>query len=127
MKQVFGLFLVCAILGQASVRTLWVLDYQWNRAMYIARCENRDQPDLHCDGKCYLKKQMTVQKQAREQEPRLPESFHQLKDIQLFFEEINTWQRRYALAGDRQDFPEYRAECLPSHTLRIFKPPARRT
>lgn len=37
---------------------------------YIARvlCENRDKPQLHCDGKCYLAKQLKAQQDREDKE-----------------------------------------------------------
>ena len=43
--------------------------YQTNKE-YIARvlCENRDKPDLHCDGKCYLAKKLKAQQDRQDKE-----------------------------------------------------------
>ena len=43
--------------------------YQVNRD-YIARvlCENRDKPDLHCEGKCYLAKKLKAQQDKQDKE-----------------------------------------------------------
>ena len=37
---------------------------------YIARvlCENRDKPQLHCDGQCYLAKQLKAQQDKQDKE-----------------------------------------------------------
>lgn len=39
-----------------SIRNFWfAADYLLHRSTIIELfCENRDKPDLHCDGKCYL-------------------------------------------------------------------------
>ena len=43
--------------------------YQVNKA-YIARvlCQNRDKPQLHCDGKCYLARQLKAQQDKQDKE-----------------------------------------------------------
>ncbi|MBN8822231.1 MULTISPECIES: hypothetical protein [unclassified Spirosoma] len=43
--------------------------YQVNKD-YIARvlCENRDRPDLHCDGQCYLAKRLKAQQDKQDKE-----------------------------------------------------------
>lgn len=86
MKQVFAFLLISCIAGQAFVRTAWTLHYQWNRAVYLKNCENRDKTNLHCDGKCFLKKKMAASENTNPKEPQLPAGFHQIKDIQLYFE-----------------------------------------
>lgn len=41
------------------------VSFKWNQA-YIAttHCENKRQPKLECDGKCYLKKQIKKQQES---------------------------------------------------------------
>ena len=43
--------------------------YQLNKE-YIAKnlCENRNRPELHCDGKCYLAKKLKAQQDKQDQE-----------------------------------------------------------
>lgn len=43
--------------------------FQLNKE-YIARvlCENRDRPELHCDGKCYLAQRLKTQQEKQDQQ-----------------------------------------------------------
>lgn len=125
MKQVLAFFLIFCISGQAFIRTAWTLHYQWDRALYLKNCENRDKPNQHCDGKCYLKKKMAVSENNNPKEPLLPQGFREIKDIQVYFESYDL-------------FPYFTDETerlvpLPPFTNRfladvpeagIFKPPA---
>jgi hypothetical protein len=45
--------------------------YELNKTEYIADfCENQDEPELKCDGKCHLSKQLVdTQKEPQENEP----------------------------------------------------------
>lgn len=48
-----------AILAQAFSKDLIILNYQLNIRYIVSHlCVNRDKPQLHCDGKCFLKKQL---------------------------------------------------------------------
>ncbi|MFN8355197.1 MAG: hypothetical protein U0Y10_12155 [Spirosomataceae bacterium] len=64
-----------ALAGLMLLRSLVIpvlyMDYQL-RKDYIAKylCVNRDKPQLHCDGKCYLAKRIAA---AQEQEQRQAE------------------------------------------------------
>ena len=51
---------------------------------YIARvlCENRDKPDLHCDGKCYLAKKLKAQQDRQDKETT--ERVQNTPTLQLF-------------------------------------------
>lgn len=70
-----------------TVSPLGILAYYNLNKDYIARvlCENRDKPQLHCDGKCYLARRLN-ENLAREQKAMA----HQLaavSPIQLFCQE----------------------------------------
>lgn len=124
MKQVFVFLLISCITGQAFVRTAWMLHYQWNRAVYLQNCENRDKADLHCDGKCYLKKQMAASENTNPQEPQLPAGFHQIKDIQLYFEPSAPLPQWIAPEWTAVLLP-YTRQCPGDVPLAgVFKPPA---
>jgi len=124
MQRFLSLLLLCGIIGQASVRTAWTLHYQWNRAAYVAQCENKDKPSLHCDGKCAFKKQMAAREKNNSKEPQLPENFHEIKDIQLFFQcpaylnivDTALWSA-VALPPSRVTLPD-------APVADIFRPPA---
>lgn len=123
MRSALSLLLICSILAQASVRTAWVLHYQWNRAVYLQNCENRNKPALHCDGKCYLKKKMAVQENNRSDAPVLPQQFFEIKDLQLFFEPGLVILLTAPLAEEHTQLPLYQPIRLESPCADIFKPP----
>lgn len=56
-KPILFVFLAFAIFTQQGGKTLILLDYCLNKK-YIAAtfCENRNRPQLHCNGKCHLRK-----------------------------------------------------------------------
>lgn len=123
MKQWVSLFLVVSILGQASVRSLWVLDYQWNRAVYLRHCENRDKPNMHCNGKCHLNKRIAAVENNGRKEPRLPQRFFTQRDLQLFFEPLPALAVPGEGAERRCGLPPYRFYCAAAPAAAVFKPP----
>lgn len=124
VKQAISILLACCILGQASVRTFWVVHYQWNRAVYLSHCENKSKPALHCNGKCQLRKKMEVKSGNTPGEPRLPDSFHQIKDLQLFFESYTPLLQHAGVRPHLPSFPLYRAFYPDAPKMPLFKPPA---
>lgn len=60
-----------------------IAHYQLNKD-YIARvlCENRDKPELHCDGKCYLAKRLKAQQDRQDKETT--ERVQKMPVMQLF-------------------------------------------
>lgn len=124
MKQVISLFLVMSILGQATVRSLWTLHYQWNRAIYVQFCENRAKPELHCDGKCYLEKRIVGQDDQGPKEPRLPETFRHLQDILLFCEAAELPALSPQATFSETHFPPCLNHLADAHPGAVFRPPA---
>ncbi|GAB3760737.1 hypothetical protein [Spirosoma pomorum] len=59
--------------------------YQLNKD-YIARvlCENRDRPELHCNGQCFLAKRLKAQQDKQDKETT--ERVQNTPSIQLFVE-----------------------------------------
>ena len=125
MRRFLLFLLLGCIIGQASLRTAWALHYQWNRAVYLKNCENRTQPRLHCNGKCYLKKKMEAGTAAGQPAPQLPEAFRQLRDIQWYWEPLALLPDP-APARRHQPLLPHWADQKPTEAPRagVFKPPA---
>lgn len=134
MKKALCAVWLLGILSQSSVRLGWVLYYHINKSRIVATlCENRDKPDMHCDGKCYLRKKLesaervqATESQSESKMPPLPESLRQLAQTPLFPPPAHAWALR---PSDRDS--EERA-VLPPRPMRwpqacppgIFKPPS---
>jgi hypothetical protein len=59
MRRLVPYFLTALIAGQAFYNAGVVVYWLANRAAIATTlCENRDKPELECDGKCYLKKKI---------------------------------------------------------------------
>jgi len=124
MNRFFIFTLILCILGQALVRTAWVLHYQWNLAAYLEQCENKAKPSLHCNGKCHLNKKIAVGENRDSAKPELPDSFHQLKDISLFFEPSADLSLFISDRDAAVALPLYRVFLPAAPVDVVFRPPA---
>jgi hypothetical protein len=124
MLRFLYFLLIIGIVGQASIRSVLTLHYQLNRAVYLKKCENKDKPNLHCDGKCYLKKKMGVEKMERSGQPKLPENFQQIKDLQLFCEDLVPFGFLRAERIEKIQLPAFKHSLLPVYIPAVFRPPA---
>ena len=62
MKYIFSLVALIAILFHSGAYTAVFVTFQLNQDYIVAnKCVNRTKPELQCEGKCYLKKQLTQQ------------------------------------------------------------------
>ncbi|MFD2570061.1 hypothetical protein ACFSUS_05405 [Spirosoma soli] len=91
---------------------------------YIARvlCENRDRPELHCDGKCYLAKKLKAQQDKQDKETT--ERVQNTPVLQLFcqadlpFQFGSVWT-----ASEVVRFSTYRFPSYLSPSTGLFRPP----
>ncbi|BDS15095.1 hypothetical protein AsAng_0058790 [Aureispira anguillae] len=69
MKAIFNILLLLLITAQTTKVVVVYVAFKWNQN-FIAEtlCENKTRPQLKCDGKCYLKKQISKQ-QKEEKSP----------------------------------------------------------
>ena len=83
---------------------------------YIARvlCENRDKPQLHCDGQCYLAKKLKTQQDKQDKETT--ERVQNTPLLQLFCQTNQPFQ----FSTSAVDLP---VVSLPNYLLRVYVAP----
>ncbi|MFD2934254.1 hypothetical protein [Spirosoma flavum] len=85
MRSLLTYILLFAVLLPSVSPWGIIAHYQLNKE-YIARvlCENRNRPELHCDGKCYLARRLQAQQDKQDKETT--ERVHNMPLMQLFCE-----------------------------------------
>lgn len=87
MKALFSIVLFTAFLIQLGMRPIVVLNWKINQDRITEKyCENKNRPEMECDGKCYLAKQLRkldVEEQNERSKHQLPEQ--QLKSVEIPF------------------------------------------
>jgi len=70
LKQLWAIVLLLSMLGQTFSRYIVVLDYRLNKT-FIAKnlCENKDRPEMKCEGKCYLCKRLKKEDKKDQDNP----------------------------------------------------------
>lgn len=69
-KRIITLLFLGVWLCQLSGRYVVMLDFLINQA-YISKnlCENRDKPQMHCNGKCHLAKKLKEEERKEQENP----------------------------------------------------------
>lgn len=84
MKKLVSIVLMIAILLQTFSSWVIVSGYQMNKSFIAAYlCENKNKPQLHCNGQCYLMK--NLKKEAQEQEQKANNTLREKFEINNFF------------------------------------------
>jgi hypothetical protein len=117
------LLLTALLLVRVLVVPVIFLDFELRRD-YIAQhlCENRNRPELHCNGQCYLAKQLKVT-QEREQSEK-SQQFGQYLFETPFVAALTTLSLS-DLGGteSRTSLPPYRAFAPTTERAAPFHPP----
>lgn len=70
---------------QMLFKTGFVVYWKINQADIAQKlCENRANPKMHCNGKCYLMKQLKKIEEPKSDDKNLPNSISKLKTIDYF-------------------------------------------
>lgn len=98
-----------------------LVNYEINKD-YISHnlCENKDKPQMHCEGKCHLRKQLEKEKQQEQTPP-----FQNLKDkneVQLFCQKESNFFLPITNLSE-QLFSPYQFPGTKSVSVSIFHPP----
>lgn len=122
-KSISVVFLTGLLLVRTLVVPLILMDFQL-RQDYIAKyvCENRNRPELHCDGKCYLAKKLkaTQEHQEREAGSRLVQ---QLLELPASIASLDIRFEPAVFAELRSDLPPYQLPTYYSFLSARFRPP----
>lgn len=74
LRRIFSFLLLLLFVSKLTYSLIWQVHYELNKAEITARyCENKNRPELHCNGQCYLAKQLQkadLELQAKEQEQK---------------------------------------------------------
>jgi len=72
LRRIFSFLLLLLFVSKLAYSLVWQVHYELNKADITARyCENKNRPELHCNGQCYLAKQLKkadAELQSKEQE-----------------------------------------------------------
>jgi len=79
LKKAFAIVLTFSIIAQGMINLALCAYYQVNKQEIIAKfCVNKNRPMMHCDGQCYLGKQL---KKAEENEKRQNQSLREKDEV----------------------------------------------
>jgi hypothetical protein len=79
LKKALAIVLTFSIIAQGMINLALCAYYQMNKQEIIAKfCVNKNRPMMHCDGQCYLGKQL---KKAEENEKRQNQSLREKDEV----------------------------------------------
>ena len=121
MKYFSISILICLFLGQILSSSLILLNYEFNTSYIIENfCENTDKPEMHCDGKCHLNKQIQADS---EQKSETPAAESEVMTLVLTVEETDSFEFNFFESDFLQANSLYLEGNYSNPLQSIFHPP----
>jgi hypothetical protein len=94
LKQFVAAFMLLTFMGQTFSNAIIVADYYINTASFAANCENKDKPQIHCNGQCQMSKQLEKENKKDQSNPdRKSENKIEAISSKSFYGEISLESR----------------------------------
>ncbi len=125
MKQWTSILLLLLLTWQTMFKVGYIIYWKANQA-YIAEtfCENKNKPQMHCNGKCYLNKQLKKADNTESDNKGIPNAILKLKSIDLFVLHNLSWSFGNYLFSSDKSTPTYKSLILlPGYYNSFFRPP----
>ena len=120
MKILFATVLALLVLTQSLSRSVLVVGYELNRAFITANfCENKAKPELKCNGKCHLAKEL---KKAEQADQKLPDLLKEKFEVLHYCLELPTFAFHFPTVSE-EIFREYHDPEYSPPVIAIFQPP----
>jgi hypothetical protein len=121
LQKIVAAILILAFLGQSFNQYWYFLDYLVEKKEYIARCENKARPQMHCNGKCQLMKKIRAQQDKEQGRP--PEL--KLAGKSEIIPPVNELMLPPVGENlDRQPLPTFTMTLPQGQSSLLFRPPA---
>ena len=121
VKKILLIGIVLIMLIQTSIKSAIVFYYLCNKEyITVAFCENKAKPQMACNGKCYLSKQIKLQE---EKENKLPFNIKNIKETVLFCSLLNIELPSFNITIKKLLVSFYKQQFYTSPLVSIFQPP----
>ncbi|MDP2176812.1 MAG: hypothetical protein Q8K70_12990 [Bacteroidota bacterium] len=122
MKRFISILLFFSISIGFIIKSLVIINYQVDKTNFIAKfCENKNKPELNCEGKCHLMKQLN-ETSSSENESSLPESITQY-EIPSFIVPRSTFKLEFTSIWNSEKHRSHATLLLNGYLSSVFKPP----
>lgn len=117
LRQLTAWFLIFTVF---TANFSWLLVYAGFKInqQYIATtlCENRDKPSMHCNGQCYLRKQLNKTEESQQYKGMVTK-------VEVVFTPAGSIVPVYAAVTTKKIYFQYNSTFISRHTGSVFQPP----
>ncbi|MEE1884119.1 hypothetical protein [Pedobacter flavus] len=120
LKRYISILLLLALLSAHLSRCFVYAGFEVNKSYIVAElCENKDKPELNCNGKCFLKKKL----KAAEEKERKQEIENQRNRFQETLPPKVELPEPIKIAHAKKNYPQSIIKQTIDRSASIFQPP----
>jgi len=125
MKKLLATIILILLTWQTIFNVGFIIYWKVNQTFIIEKlCENKDKPQMHCNGKCYLYKQLQKSSEKEIDKNSLPISLPKFKSVDDFVTQNYDWRPKNTLVLLRQhSFENYSSILTIGCQNTLFRPP----
>jgi len=97
---------------------LITVNFKINQEFFATICANKDNPEMQCNGKCHLKKQIQQHEEESSKENQITE-----KENQLFFQNKSDSTNTSAISSSEKRLSYLEPLYSTQHFFDVFHPP----
>jgi hypothetical protein len=129
LRPAVSILFVLVLLSKLAYSVFWLVKFELNKEEIIRmECVNRDKPELKCNGKCYLAKQLALSQEdlntKKQGQQRSAEGFAKVKNLE-FNHTVTPLKFKFELteSGNNKNFVRYTNHYSFERELQFFHPP----
>ncbi|MDQ2179245.1 hypothetical protein [Marinifilum sp. D714] len=111
--------LILILSVQSTGNIIIILHYKFNQDFFAEICENKDKPEMECNGKCHLKKQLKQQEENESEKKKINIEKENLNFISSCFDLIPEPKISDAITDENL----LHFQLIKKHVSDIFHPP----
>lgn len=119
MKHFLTYMLILILSVQSTGNIIIILHYKFNQDFFAEICENKDKPEMECNGKCHLKKQLKQQEENESEKKKINNEKENLNFISTCFDLIPGPKISDAITDENL----LHFQLIKKHVSDIFHPP----
>jgi hypothetical protein len=129
LKSLIAAILILTFFWQSLFQSVFMGYWKYNQGEIIAtKCINRFKPMMHCNGKCFLYRELKKAADAEAQNNKIPEAVLKLKLIDYCIVATTDWQWNALIDSTVTTFFAFPdSTLLPGHSTSLLKPPTATT
>ncbi|PKQ60837.1 hypothetical protein BZG02_17695 [Labilibaculum filiforme] len=118
LNKLFTYLLLFVFCFQSFEVVLITVNFKINQEFFATICTNKDKPEMKCNGKCHLKKQIQQHEEDTSKDKQISE-----KEYQLFFQNILITKLSNAISSSEKRLIYEEPLYSIQNTFDIFHPP----